>query len=188
MIARDQGVDAILGMRMVADRFKFTCHMLISLTTILILAKHSCSGPLSPTLHSTPLYTISQVGSYSSDPDRENCLHALSKKVAIVANIPIFEFREEITKILEMAEIDKGLIDPSTIIDLELIFYDYMAKLRSYYYLVFINYRRIAISDFIIPSRLDLTEERDHCLGECRKAMEAAVPSLGMAESWNFQV
>ena len=173
---------------MVANRFRFSCHMLISLTTILILAKHSYSGPLSTMLLSIPSSLISAAGSCSTDLDRENCLHALSKKVAIVANIPIFEFREEITKILKMAEIEKGLIDPSTAIDVELVFYDYMAKLRSYYFLVFINYRRIAISDSIIPSRLDLAEERDHCLGECKKAMQAAVPALGLAESWNFQV
>lgn len=173
---------------MVAGHFNFSFLMLISLMTLLILARHNCCGSLSPTIHSTPTNAIFQSDSCYSDLERESRLHALSKKVAIVANIPIFEFSKEVTQILTMAESENGLVDPSTIIELELIFYDYLAKLRSYYFLVFINYRQITISNGIVPSRLDLAEERDRCLAECRKAMQTALPVTLSTSSWSFQV
>ena len=152
------------------------------LVVLLISAQFNCVGTLIPTA-AAPLTGISYVPF-----DQEIHLLALSKKVAILANIPIFEFGQDITKILNSAEDDNGLVDPSLIIDLELIFYDYMTKLRGYYFLLFINYRQVSISNGIMPNRDMLNEERDHCVDECRKAMQAALPSILTAESWSYQV
>lgn len=117
-------------------------------------------------------------------PDIENDLFLtrLSKKVSLVANIPIFEFGQDLTEFLS------GHVDPSTLLDLELIFYDYMSKLRSYYFLVYSNFERVTLSDGQQPIRQNLMQERDYCVDQCRKAMKSALPLSSAAISWSFQV
>ena len=150
----------------------------------MVLASWQCRGLFASAPYATSAATLSS----NSRMESESYLHTLTKKVSIAANIPIFEFGQEITRIVTMAEDENGFVDPSTIIDLELVFYDYMAKLRSYYFLVFISYRRNAIADGILPDRLGLSEERDNCLGQCRQAMQAALPATALGQLWSFQV
>jgi hypothetical protein len=126
--------------------------------------------------------TISSGVNVFSEMENELFLTKLSKKVSLVANIPIFEFGQDLTEFLS------GNVDPSTLLDLELIFYDYMSKLRSYYFLIYSNFEQVTLSDGLHPIRLNLMQERDYCVDQCRKAMKSALPVSSATISWSFQV
>lgn len=136
----------------------------------------SSNGAVSPTMSEFP------------EIERENFLTMLSQKVSIVANIPIFEFGQDVTDFLKRAEDESGCVNPSTMIDLEIIFYDYMVKLRSYYFLIFSNFQSRTFLDGLQPIRMYLIEERDYCVGQCKKAMQSALPATIHTDLWSFQV
>lgn len=141
----------------------------------------TCLGSTISNSISSPPTGSSGVDAFS-DMDNELFLTRLSKKVSLVANIPIFEFGQDLTEFLGRN------VDPSTLLDLELIFYDYMSKLRSYYFLIYSNFEQVALSDGLQPIRLNLMQERDYCVDQCRKAMKSALPVSTGAISWSFQV
>lgn len=138
-------------------------------------------GSLISNSKSTHSFISASADGFSS-MENDQFLTRLSKKVSLVANIPIFEFGQDVTEYLS------SHADPSTMMDLELIFYDYMLKLRSYYFLIYSNFERVALSDGLQPIRLNLMQERDYCVDQCRKAMQSALPLSETALSWSFQV
>lgn len=167
----------------------FGCHRLlsifISLTAITLFPTASFTSSIKSS------HSHSNIASFKhgdSDTEYENSILGLSKKVAIIANIPIFEFGKDITKLLMLVADENGVINPSAATDLELIFYDYMTKLRGYYYLMYQNLQMAALTDGLPVNKMKLEVERDHCVRECKKAMQTALPMNIATVSWNFQV
>lgn len=131
--------------------------------------------------------TSSAISPFSAMKDDEFVTH-LSKKVAIVANIPIFEFGQDVTDFLRRSEDDSGYINPSLLMDLEVVFHDYLSKLRLHYFLIFSNFQRAALSDGLEPIRMNLMEQKDYCVGLCRRAMQSAMPISDSVSSWSYEV
>ena len=81
-----------------------------------------------------------------------------------------------------------ALNDPCDIMELELIFFEYMNKLSYYYYRRFSDSQTEILSNGLLLTKSNLIEERDHSLRQCRKAMQSALPSNLAVESWRFEV
>jgi hypothetical protein len=115
-------------------------------------------------------------------------MSSLTTKLSVAANIPIFEFGRDVTNFLTKAEELSGHVDPSIVMELELMFFDYMTKLSYYYLLQFCNSQSEIVSNGLLLTASSLTEERDHTLRQCRKAMQSALPSNLAVEMWSFEV
>lgn len=159
--------------------------MIIFLSFSIAMLFHLSEGSSIPIFKVASRNNKSSIKTDSLEKSIDSNIEILSKKVAMDANIPIFEFSREMTEILNQAKDDNDYIDQSIITDLELVFYDYMIKLRGHYYHI---YQRTASSIGLQLNNLILSEERDHCLRECEKAMLAALPALKTTGSWGYQV
>lgn len=166
----------------------FDCRILLSiflsLATLMHFSGASFGSSIQPQGNSMAFFKHCD-----SDMEYESSILVLSKKVSIAANMPIFEFGKDITKLLIIAVDENGVMNPSAATDLELIFYDYMTKLRGYYFLIYQNLQMAALSDgFMLNTQIKLVKERDHCVKECEKAMQSALPMNITTSSWSFQV
>jgi hypothetical protein len=167
----------------------FGFYQLLSLFTLLTAITTFPSASFTSSIQSSHSHSKAASFKHSdSDIEYENSILALSKKVAITANIPIFEFGQDITKLLMLIADENGVFNPSSATDLELIFYDYMTKLRGYYFLMYQNLQMTALSEGLMVNKMKLEGERDHCVKQCEKAMQAALPLDIATVSWSFQV
>jgi predicted RND superfamily exporter protein len=149
---------------------------MIHLLALLLIALTCCSmGSSNPSMDSFHS-SLSSFQSDSLDHDQTNSIQTLSTKVANTVSIPILEFGQEISSILTLIKDTNGDTNPSILNDLELVFYDYMTKIREYYFMTFYNFQQVALSEGLLLDKLMLSEEKENCLRDCEKAMTAALP------------
>lgn len=146
---------------------------------------YRCSGSYASDARVTPIISSSKD---SFDTERSVFMDSLTTKLSVAANIPIFEFGQDISNFLIKAEDPEGRVDPTIIMELELIFFEYMNKLSYYYFLRFSDSQTEILSNGLLLTKSNLIEERDHSLRQCRKAMQSALPSNLAVESWRFEV
>ena len=148
---------------------------------------HECSGSYASDLRVAPIISPSN-GSF--ELERQMFMSSLTTKLSVPANIPIFEFGRDVTNFLTKAEEPSGHVDPSIVIELELMFFDYMTKLSYYYLLKFCNSQSEIVSNGLLLTASSLTEERDYTIRQCRKAMQSALPAAPRVGCticrWNF--
>lgn len=89
-------------------------------------------------------------------------------------NIPIFEFRNDISSLLENAES----------VELEPLFHEYMILLRDYYLDIFKSKCTVDAS----VSTEHVTSVFYETMNECRRAMDSAKPTTQNCEHWDFEV
>lgn len=116
----------------------------------------------------------------------ESALARLAIRVANPKNIPLFEFGSELGRILAVSkDIDAGLLGEA-----ELVFQEYMSKLRDYYLAVF--QRNTAASAASVESGGNSKHEqfilscKKSTLNDCGKSMNAAVPRGVDVGVWKY--
>ena len=155
---------------------------------LLFFSTHSIAFQSTWAINLRPTSPIISSSNDSFEMERNNFISSLTSKVSVAANIPIFEFGQDVTNFLKKAEDSDGRVDPSIMMELELIFFNYMTRLNFYYGLRFANTQAEILSNGLPLTRSSLIEERDHSLRQCRKAMQSALPSNLAVESWSFEV
>jgi hypothetical protein len=152
---------------------------------LVLTSIYECSGSYTSDLRVAPIISPSND---SFELERQIFMSSLTTKLSVAANIPIFEFGRDITNFLTKAEEVSGHVDPSIVMELELMFFDYMTKLSYYYLLQFCKSQSEVVSNGLLLTASSLTEERDHTLKQCRKAMQSALPSNLVVETWSYEV
>jgi hypothetical protein len=152
---------------------------------LVLTSVYECCGSYTSDLRVAPIISPSND---SFELERQIFMSSLTTKLSVAANIPIFEFGRDITNFLTKAEEVSGHVDPSIVMELELMFFDYMTKLSYYYLLQFCKSQSEVVSNGLLLTASSLTEERDHTLKQCRKAMQSALPSNLVVETWSYEV
>ena len=111
----------------------------------------------------------------------------IKSKIETENNIPIFEFGKDIAAAVDLAQ---SLVDSTgSLFKLELLYNEYMGKLRDYY---LIHFRRSSGIDEPMGSghkEKDLERYKEKSLAECEKAMKSATLDKSTYKvTWSYDV